>query len=125
MPLISVATIQTMNDDVDWTDAQVARAENLLAGVHGWIARNAPCLAVDQPNEDAAAEARMIIAEAILRAVDSTGNIGSEGIGASQVNYIDRAALPTLTQGDEAKLRALCPKSARRRYGSIRTRPGY
>ena len=109
--------------DLEWTDARTRRAEMLLAGVQGWIATNAPCL-VDATGAKAD-EARMIVAEALIRAVDSSGNIGSESVGPSSVNYIDRAALPTLTNGDEARLKALCPKARRNRVGTIRTRPGY
>lgn len=127
MPLFtSIDPIQDQSDNgADWTTAQTARAQSLLDGVLDWIARNAPCLDNPDPNAVGQAEARMIVAEAILRAVDSTGNIGSENIGPSQVNYIDRAALPTLTRADEDALKALCPAASRRRYGTIRTRPGY
>lgn len=127
MALITIEDIQDQHDDgAGWTAAQEKRAESLLAGVLDWVKRNAPCL-ISNPDPDATgmAEARMIIAEAILRAVDSTGNIGSEGVGPSQVNYIDRAALPTLTRAEETKLKALCGKSKRRRYGTIRVRAGY
>lgn len=123
MPLFASLDPIKEQTDIEWTDAREKRAQSLLNGVQGWIARNAPCL-VDE-NGPKAAEARMIVAEAIIRAIDSTGNIGSEGIGPSQVNYIDRAALPTLTRGEEAQLRALCPRAKNKRYGTIRTRPGY
>lgn len=126
MALIELDQIKAQHEDGDsWTSAQTARAQQLLDGVLDWISRNAPCLAGPDSNGPGMAEARMIVSEAILRAVDSTGNVGSEGVGPSQVNYIDRAALPTLTKADETSLRALCPKSASRRYGTIRTRPGY
>ena len=125
--LITIAEIKAAHEDgASWTDAQNARAVVLLSGVLAWVTRNAPCLTANpDPNLPEKAEARMIISEAILRAIDSTGNIGSEGVGPSQVNYIDRAALPTLTRADEDALKALCPGSRRRRMGTIRTRPGY
>jgi hypothetical protein len=123
MPLFTTLTPIQEQAAAAWTTAQEKRAQVLLNGVLDWIKRNAPCLDVD--NAAGSDEARMIVSEAILRAIDSSGNIGSENIGPSQVNYIDRAALPTLTRADEAALIALCPRSARRRYGTIRTRPGY
>ncbi|NUO57316.1 MAG: hypothetical protein HOV78_11670 [Hamadaea sp.] len=125
--LITLEEIQNGHENgASWTDAQKARGGTLLAGVLDWIGRNAKCLIVNpDPNAPGKAEARMIVSEAILRAIDSTGNVGSENIGPSQVNYIDRAALPTLTKADEASLKALCGKSRRRRYGSIRITAGY
>lgn len=123
--LLSIDTIKTYDQtDTAWSPAKTARGQMLLNGVLDWIKINAPCLATDG-NPPGADMARTIVAEAILRGVQSTGNIGSEGIGPSQVNYIDRAALPTLTKADEAQLIALCPASRRRRPRTIRTRPGY
>lgn len=127
MPLITLEEIQDQHPDgANWTSDQNKRAESNLAGVLDWISRNAPCLTADpNPLAPGKQEARMIVAEAILRTIDSTGNIGSEGIGSSQVNYIDRAALPTLTRADKASLKALCPGTKRKKFGTIRTRPGY
>lgn len=128
MPLFSnIEAIQAQAEDgPTWSSAQLARAESLLAGVLDWIARNAPCLDTPDPNAPGQAEAKMIVAEAILRAIDSTGNIGSEGVGPSQVNYIDRAALPTLTSTEEAQLKALClgATTTLPRLRTIRLRPG-
>lgn len=127
MPLITVEEISAAAEST-WGAAQTARAEMLLAGVLGWVARKAPCLL--QPNvlDEHAAEARMIISEAILRSVSAgSGNVSSESVGPSSVGFVDRAALPTLTKADEAALRALCPGTAKpkNRFGTIRPRLGY
>lgn len=106
-----------------WSDTQTKRAQMLVDGIQEWLDRVAPCLS--DPNAAGRKHARALIADAINRALDGTGNIGSEGIGPSQVNYIDRAALPTLTNAEKAELRALCPKRRLSRYGTVRVRPGY
>lgn len=126
MALIEIEEIAAMSEDT-WGEAKTARAEMLLAGVLGWMKRNAPCLATPSPDPDLAAEAKMIIAEAILRAAGaSTANVSSESIGPSTVAYTDRSSKPTLTRADEAALIALCPAAIKRkRYGTIRTAPGY
>lgn len=126
MPLISIEEIADMSEDT-WTTAQTKRADMLLTGVLGWIKRNAPCLAASSPEPELAAEATMIVAEAILRAIGAgTSNVGSESVGPSSVGYVDRSSKPTLTRADEAALIALCPAVVKRkRYGTIRTAPGY
>lgn len=126
MPLLTIEDVTKLSDDT-WSTAKTARGEMLLDGVLAWVKRHAPCLAVASPDPGLAAEAKMIIAEAILRATSAAAdNIASEGIGPSSVSYVDRSSKPTLTRADEAALIALCPAaSKKRRYGTIRTKPGY
>lgn len=128
MALISIEEIADLANP-SWNSSETARATMLLAGVLGWVKRNAPCLTVPSPEPHLADEANMIIAEAILRAVGTQAgsNVASEGIGPSSVSFVDRTALPTLTLADEAALIELCPAAPkkRRKYGTIRTAPGY
>lgn len=126
--LINIAEIKGMSEGT-WTSAQQKRAENLLAGVMNWIARKAPCLL----DGEAAGrdEAREIVAEAILRAIDAgTSRVAStsETIGpdSRSQTFVDRAALPTLTAVDQQRLKQLCPGRKRRRdIGTIGLRPRY
>lgn len=127
MPLITIEEISAAADST-WNAPQQARAALLLAGVLGWVKRHAPCLLEPNIDDGDAAEARMIISEAILRSVSAgSSNVASESVGPSSVGFVDRAALPTLTKADEASLRALCPSSAKpkNRFGTIRPRFGY
>lgn len=123
---ITIEDIEPLADG--WTEADRARGTMLLAGVLGWISRNAPCLSGPAPEPHLVDEAKMIVSEAILRAVGAKSNaVASESIGPSSVSYVDRTALPTLTRADEDALVELCPTARRRRqkFGTVRIRPGY
>ncbi|MCM0622507.1 hypothetical protein [Nocardioides bruguierae] len=129
MPAVTLVTIDDIAALADpaWNDPQRARAEVLLDGVLGWTGRNVPGLQGTVAPE-IAAEAKSIIAEAILRAVSAgVSNVASEGIGPSTVSFVDRASKPTLTEADKAALRDLVPtrRPGRGRFGTIRTSPGY
>lgn len=124
MPVIDIDEIVELAEE-DWSEKTTARAEILLNGVLGWISSNAPCLD-NLPVPAIADQAKMIISEAILRAVSGGyGNVASDSTGPDSVSYIDRSSKPTLTEGDKAALRALCPVRRRQRYGTIRTKPAY
>lgn len=130
--LIDVDEISEMADK-PWTTQQNKRAANLLEGIDGWIERNAPCLAPGGgATPGALAEAKEVVAEALLRAIAAgTGNVASQsqaiGPDSTSVTHVDRAALPTLTNSDKDRLRSLCPRPRKRRQGIgvVRVRPGY
>lgn len=121
-------TIEQIEESADerFTDSQRKRAKVLLDGVLGWTHRNVPCLRGVPTVDGIEAEARMIITEAVLRAVAAGyGNTASDSTGPDAVSYFDRASKPTLTGADEAALKALCPPRRRQQFGTIRTRLGY
>lgn len=131
MPYLIDADEISAMADTPWTPAQQNRAANLLLGIDGWLERNAPCLTT-QATAGVLAEGREIVAEALLRAISAgTGNVAAhnETIGpdSSSSSFVDRAALPTLTAADKARLRELCPAPRKRRAGisTTRVRPGY
>lgn len=107
-PLISIEEIQE-EASTPWSEPQLARATQILEGTLSRALRLAPCL--KDANFVGRDEARMIISEAVLRAVagdPATATYQTAGPFAAQ--YPDRSAKPALTRADEEQLRGLCPQ---------------